>query len=190
MYFYKKIIYYNNGDYMNMFFLCLKIFIARIIDVSLGTFRTVNTVKGKNVSSSIIGFFEILIWFFVVREALNTDVNNILIAISYALGFSTGTYIGGIISDRFIRGRYSVQIVTTKAFPDMIDALRKENFAVSMMDITGFNNKEIKNMLFIEIDKKDFYKLQKIVKSYDKKAFIVANESKYVINGYFNNDNK
>lgn len=189
MYFYKKIIYHNNGDYMNMFFLCIKIFIARIIDVSLGTFRTVNTVKGKNISSSVIGFFEILIWFFVVREALNTDVNNIWVAISYALGFSTGTLLGGIISDRFIKGRYSANVITTKAFPDMINELR-ESFAVSIMDITGYNEKEIKNMLFTEIDKEDFYKLEKIVKKYDKKAFIVANESKYVINGYFNSKKK
>ncbi len=190
MYYKSKIIYHNNGDSMNMFFLCIKIFLARIVDVSLGTFRTVNTVKGKNISSSIIGFFEILIWFFVVREALNTNVSNIAIAISYALGFSTGTFIGGIISDKFIRSRFSVQIITSKAFPDMIEKLREENFAVSMIDITGFNKNEAKNMLFIEIDKKDFNKLQKIIKNYDKKAFIVASESKYVINGYFYNEKK
>lgn len=173
---------------MDIFFLCIKIFVVRIIDVSLGTFRTVNTVKGKNISSSIIGFFEVLIWFLIVREALNTEVDSIFIAISYALGFATGTYIGGVISDKFIKGRFSVQIITTHAYPKMIEHLRKEHFAVSIMDITGFNEKEIKNMLFIEIDKKDFEKLEKIVKKYDKKAFIVANESKHVINGYFKNN--
>lgn len=190
MYYISKFIYHNNGDYMNMFFLCIKIFFARIIDVSLGTFRTVNTVKGKNISSSIIGFFEILIWFYVVREALNTNINNIMIAISYALGFSIGTFIGGFISDKFIRSRFNIQIITSKAFPQMIEELRTNNFGVSMIDITGFNKDEVKNMLFIEIDKKDFNKLQNIVNSYDKKAFIVASESKYVINGYFYNEKK
>lgn len=40
-------------------------------------------------------------------------------------------------------------------------------------------------MLFIEISNSNYYKLQKLVKKYDNNAFIVANESKYVLNGYF-----
>ena len=39
-----------NGDIMATFFMCIKIFCARLIDVSLGTFRTINTVKGKGIS--------------------------------------------------------------------------------------------------------------------------------------------
>ena len=33
---------------MNILLLCIEIFFARIIDVSLGTIRTVIVVKGKN----------------------------------------------------------------------------------------------------------------------------------------------
>ena len=75
---------------MELLLLCIKIFCVRIIDVSLGTFRTIITVKGKSLYASIIGFIEIFVWFIIVREALNTDVDSIWIAISYSLGFSTG----------------------------------------------------------------------------------------------------
>ena len=78
--------------------MCLKIFFARLIDVSLGTFRTINIVKGKDLIASIIGLIEITVWFLVVKEALNTDNNSIFIVLAYALGFSVGTYIGGKIS--------------------------------------------------------------------------------------------
>ena len=81
---------------MSLFFLCIKVFLARIVDVSLGTFRTIITVKGKALYASIIGFFEVLIWFLVVKEALNTNETGILIGISYALGFAAGTYIGSV----------------------------------------------------------------------------------------------
>ena len=81
-----------------MLLLCLKIFLVRIVDVTLGTTRTMFTVKGKRLIASLIGFFEVLIWFLIVREALQTEDKSILIAISYALGFATGTYIGGFIS--------------------------------------------------------------------------------------------
>ena len=40
-------------------------------------------------------------------------------------------------------------------------------------------------MLFIEIDKKHLNHLQNLVKSIDKKAFIVVTETKYVQNSLF-----
>ena len=99
--FFKK--YQNkNGDFMATALMCVKIFCARLIDVSLGTFRTINTVKGKELSASLIGLVEITVWFLIVKEALNTDNNSIWIVIAYALGFSVGTYIGGKISKKFI----------------------------------------------------------------------------------------
>ena len=66
--------------------LLLKIFFVRIVDVSLGTFRTILTVKGKRQYASMIGFIEVLIWFMIVREALNTDAGGIIIGIAYASG--------------------------------------------------------------------------------------------------------
>ena len=59
---------------------CLEIFAARIIDVSLGTLRTVLFVKGKTIEPFIIAFFEVLVWYAVAKEALNTTGNTVLIA--------------------------------------------------------------------------------------------------------------
>ena len=39
-----------------MLFLCLKIFFVRILDVSLGTVRTMFTVKGNRITASLVGF--------------------------------------------------------------------------------------------------------------------------------------
>ena len=96
-------VYINNGDLMNIVLLCIEILFARIIDVSLGTIRTVIVVKGKNLIGSILGFFEVTVWFLVVEQALTTSNNNIFIVFSYALGFATGTYIGGILSRRLVK---------------------------------------------------------------------------------------
>ena len=53
---------------MELLLLCFKIFFVRIIDVSLGTFRTMETVKGKTKEATIIGFFELLVWFLTARH--------------------------------------------------------------------------------------------------------------------------
>ena len=172
---------------MELFLLCLKIFGARILDVSLGTLRMMITVKGKNLYASLVGFFEVFVWFIIVREALNTNETSIWIAIAYALGFATGTYIGGILSKKFISGNLSVQIITDRAYPDMVNILRNEGYGVTVIDVEGKDTDKEKDMLFIEINNKSLNHLQKLVKQIDQDAFIVVNETKYVMNGFLEN---
>jgi len=165
--------------------LCLKIFFVRILDVSMGTFRTILTVKGKTLFASIIGFVEVFIWFVIVKEALNTDETSIFIAVAYALGYATGTFIGGKLSKKIISGNLSVQVVTDKA-TELAEALRNNGYAVTVIDVEGKDNTLDKFMLFIEINNKNLNHLQKIVKEIDSSAFMVVNETKHVQNGFMN----
>lgn len=166
-----------------MLFLCLKIFFARLIDVSLGTFRTINTVKGKDLYASLIGIVEITVWFLVVKEALNTDNSSYFIVISYALGFSVGTYIGGKISKLFIKSNLECQIIISQHSSKLINQLRNNGYGVTVIEANGYDEK--KYMLYISINGKSLSELKKLVRRYDNKAFIVINETKYVENGYF-----
>ena len=164
-----------------LLFLCLKIFFVRIIDVSLGTVRTIISVKGNNLIASLIGFVEITVWFLVVKEALNTDENSLWIVFSYASGFATGTYIGGILSNKFIQSNLGVQVITTNI--NLVDILRDNGYGVSVLDIKGKKD-EKKYMLYISITNKNYDELEKIIKSLDEKAFIVVNEIKALENGF------
>ena len=170
---------------MDILFLCIKIFLVRIIDVTLGTLRTIITVKDKVFLASVIGFFVVLVWFLIAKEALDTEIDSIFIGIFYALGFATGTYIGGKISRKVIKGNFLVQVITSKASEKWLQELRENGFAISVMDIRQKDDDPDKYMFFMEINSSDFDKLHKIIKKYDKKAFIVVNESKTVVNGYF-----
>ena len=166
---------------MTILLLCIKIFFVRIIDVSLGTFRTIITVKGKALYASLIGFLEVFVWFLIVREALNTDITSIWIAISYSLGFATGTYIGAILSDKFIEGTLSIQIITNKY--NLVNIIRKNGYGVTVLKVNGKNEEE-KYMLLIEIKNKSLNHLRNITSSYDKDSFLIVTETKYVQNGY------
>ena len=170
---------------MELLLLCLKIFFVRIIDVSLGTIRTIVTVKGRDKFAALIGFVEVFVWFVIVKEALNTNETSILVAISYALGFACGTYIGSFLSNILISGNLAVQVITSKRDDDMINSIRKMGYAVSVIDVKGkdYNNKRY--MLFIEIDKKNLNHLKHVIKDLDREAFIVASETKFVLEGYF-----
>ena len=165
-----------------MLFLCIKVFFARILDVTIGTVRTMFVVKGKRFISACMGFIEVLIWFLVVREALSTNNNSIYVAISYALGFATGTYIGGFLASKLIKGKIAVQVFTENI--DIVNILRETGYAVTVMDCKGYNTNS-KYMLYIGVDKNKERELRKIIEQIDTKAFIVENETNYVENGYF-----
>lgn len=170
---------------MELFMLCLKIFFVRIIDVSMGTCRTIVTVKGKKLTASLIGFVEVFVWFVIVKEALNTDETSLFIAFAYAGGYATGTYIGGWLSSKLIKGNFGVQVITSSKDDSVVDILRKNGYAVSVIDVQGQDRSNERYMLFIEIDKNKFKNLKKLIKTLDSRAFIVVNETREVENGYF-----
>lgn len=167
-----------------MLLLCLKIFFARIIDVTLGTIRTVLVVRGRRFTPAFIAFFEVLIWFLVAREALTTDVTSILIPVCYAGGYATGTFIGGFISNNFVEGLIGVQVTTkTSGVKKMLDEIRNSGFGVSAVDLKNPQDNEKKTMLMIQLNKSKLKTLTHIVRSNDPDAFVVINDTKYVQNG-------
>ncbi len=167
---------------MDLLILVLKIFFVRIIDVSLGTARTIIMIKGKSFIASLIGFIEVFIWFMIVREALNTSETGWIIAVSYSLGFAVGTYIGSILSDNFIESNLGVEVITKNK--EMIDIIRNKGYAVSVIDVKG-QKQETKYMLIIEIKNKRFKYLKSLIESLDSNAFVKVSETKLVQNGYF-----
>ena len=169
---------------MDLFILCVEIFFARICDVSLGTFKTFMIVKGRKLLSAFIGFLEVTIWFLVVRNALNSDSNSIFIVFAYAGGFAVGTYVGGLLAQKFLREKLGIRITITKSQSELVDILRKNGYIVSTMNAKGYKNNS-KLMIFMEIDDKELPDVEKIVKEYDPNIFMVVSETIYVQNGHY-----
>ena len=169
---------------MELFLLCVKIFFARILDVSLGTVKTVFSVRGKVLKAGVLAFIEIFIWFLVAREALNTDYDSIWIVISYAGGFTASSIIGTFISSRFVNTLISVEVTTSKATIENINRIRDEGFGVSVVNTTSSYDDANNNILFITLNSRNLDHLKEILQKIDPQAFIVVNEAKIVQNGF------
>ncbi len=169
---------------MNMFLLCLKIFLARIVDVSIGTFRTIIMVKGKSFLAAILAFVEVLIWFYVAREALNTNFNNFFIPLSYSLGYATGTFLGSILSKKIGNNIVGVEVVTKKNNKKLITSIRDEGYAISVIDLKNSFHEEKKDLLFIQTKSNSLKHLRSLIKENDKGAFVIVSDTKNVFNGY------
>jgi uncharacterized protein YebE (UPF0316 family) len=60
------------------------VFAFRIIDVSLGTLRTLSVVQGRVAMSVVIGFFEILIWVTAISQVVTRITESPILALAFA----------------------------------------------------------------------------------------------------------
>lgn len=168
---------HNNN--METIIICIEVFFARMIDVSIGSVRTILLVKGKNIISMILAFIEILIWFMVAKQTLTSDETNLAIILSYAGGYAVGTYVGGLINKYFVRGNLMAFIVTKLDKQFIIEKLKEAGYGVSTLSI-----EDGKLILMVEFKKKYLKKLKNTVRELDEDAFLIVNESLHVENGY------
>lgn len=168
---------------MELFLLCGKIFFARILDVTISTFRQNILLKGQNVLSGILAFLEILIWFIVAREALLIPIDNFFIPISYSLGYATGTLLGAFLSKALIKGVIGIQIITAQDKKEIINALKIRGYSFNILNIESGFNSSPKIMIFLEVNKKSLKKVQNLIKKNDPDAFIAISDTKTVYNG-------
>lgn len=177
---------------MNVSFpiLCLIVCFGRVVDVALGTTRTVFTVRGKSLIASIIGFIEAMLWFLIVREALSFQAQGMeiyLIATAYALGYSLGTFCGGLITSKLIKTKVNVQVISSTKNEQLKKELSEAGFGATILVATGASKEEERYMLLIETDNKKLKTLKAIIAKNDPKAFVSISDIKATQNGYFGN---
>lgn len=158
--------------------MCLEVFFGRMLDVAIGSVRTIFLVKGKNLLACLFSFVEILIWFYIAREILTSREVNTLVVFCYAGGYSFGTYVGGLISKYFVKGNMTAFVVSSSN-EDMIEKIKHSGYGVSIL-----SKDEDKIILMIEFQKRDMKNLKTLISKLDKSAFLVVNESIHVENGY------
>lgn len=157
-----------------MLILCFKIFLSRILDVSLSSVRTMFVVKCNKIMASLIAFVEIFIWFYAAKEALVSNSTSLCIIVSYAIGYATGTFIGTLINEKFISGIYSLKVSLKGVNEKMLKKLN--SICLDVVSLKG----EGKNILFLEVDKKNYKELVNNIYMIDKYASIVINDAKFI----------
>lgn len=115
----------------------LVIFALRIGDVSLGTVRTILTVRGRREVAAAIGFVEVLIWIVAVGNALQ-HLGSLYHVVGYAGGFAAGTYVGISVEGALAMGTVVVRaIIPDEADGSTARLLRDKGYAVTEVDARG-----------------------------------------------------
>jgi len=160
----------------------LLIFLARILDVSLGTVRIVFVSRGLKYLAPVVGFFEVIIWLLAIRVIMQ-NLNNAVCYIAYGAGFGMGNFIGIFIEKKLAIGRSIIRIITQKNATALIEHLRSEGYGVTSLDAQG--SKGQVHVIYMVIRRHDFEKVADSIHKFNPKAFYTEEDVNLVSEGIF-----
>jgi len=150
---------------------CL-IVLARIIDVSLDTIRMVSVVQGRRAFAAVLGFFESVVYICAVAKVL-LNMNQPVYALSYGLGFATGTYLGMVIEQRLAFGKQLVFLLTPKG-PELAEVLRAGDYRVA--ELKGRTRDGDLTILSVEIARREAQTLIRIASAVDEQCVVIVHD--------------
>lgn len=169
-------------DYFGYIILPSLIFLARIIDVSLGTMRIMFISRGLRYLAPISGFVESLIWLIAVSQIVQ-NLSNWVTYIAFAAGFSAGNLVGMVLEGRLALGLVGVRLITQADATDLINHLRAQNFGITSVSATGISGNV--RLIFSVIKRSELENFREIVFRFNPNAFISIEDVKSVQQGYF-----
>jgi len=113
------------------------IFVARVVDVSLGTVRTISTVQGRTKTAFSLGFIEVSMWLIVISAVVNTIGEKPMLGVFYALGFSTGNVVGILMEKRLAFGHVVLRIISAHKGREIAGKMRAAGFGVTTFQGEG-----------------------------------------------------
>lgn len=150
----------------------LAIILARILDVSLGTLRTIFIVQGRRFIAAGLGFVELLIWILVVSEVLQ-NLDNRIYVLSYAGGFALGTYVGIRIEAWLAPGRQVLRVLTRKG-EGMARELRSRGYALT--EFVGKGMEGPVDLLLLEASRRRLLEVLPLVAKLDDAAIMLVDD--------------
>ena len=163
--------------------ICLFIFLAKLMETSLATCRIIVINNGKKILGAILSAIISIIWIVSTSLVVLNIQQNILRIFFLAIGCFAGSYLGSFIEEKLAMGYTMLMVITNNTLGSIIcNDLRKNGYAVTYTKATGKDN--IKNVLFIMVERKKRLDVSSIIYKTDKDAMIIC-ESAKIMNGGF-----
>ncbi|MBU0514493.1 MAG: DUF2179 domain-containing protein [Proteobacteria bacterium] len=151
------------------------IFFARIADVSMGTLRTISIVHGRTTLSFFLGLIEISLWLAVISAVLQRIMVEPILAVFFALGFSTGNVVGIKLERRLAMGHIVLRVLSRRWGQQMATRLRDEGFAVTTFHGRGRSGPVTE--VYLVCRRKDLKKVIPLVNSIDPESFYITEQA-------------
>ncbi|RJP78921.1 MAG: DUF2179 domain-containing protein [Candidatus Zixiibacteriota bacterium] len=156
------------------------IFLARIVDVSIGTVRVIAIAKGMRKLAPLLGFFEVLIWLMAIGQIMQ-NLTNWLCYAAYGGGFAAGNYVGMWLESRLALGTVIVRVITGQDSESLAQALRAHGYGFTSVEATG--NDGPARIIFMVVSRQSLPRLLDLIKQSQPNAFYSIEDVRYAQEG-------
>ena len=164
------------------FVLPLMVFLARLVDVTLGTLRISFISQGKRNLAPLLGFIEVFIWITVVSQIVS-HAHNLLAYIAYAAGFAAGAYAGMYLESRLAIGTQIVLTIVQNNASILTDRLHSAGFGVTCVDGQGANSPV--KLIYTIVPRKNLESVLSIIRDSHPHAFLSIQDVRTTQAGIF-----
>jgi len=176
-----NLLLFSPGFY-TWFVLPLLIFVARVIDVSMGTVRVIFVSRGFKYLAPVVGFFEVIIWLLAIGQIMQ-NLSNPVCYIAYGGGFAMGNFIGICIAEKLSLGLALIRVVTQKDALPLVECLKNEDYGVTSVDGHGASG-QVK-VVFTIVPRRQVPRVVAIIKQFNPQAFYTIEEVGVAEKGVF-----
>lgn len=160
----------------------LIIFVARVVDVGLGTIRIIFTSRGKRHLAPLLGFVEVFIWVAIISQITRT-ATGFPAYFAYAAGFAVGNYVGMKIEDALAIGKVVVRMILSDGGEQIAHALHESGFGATVVDGQGANG-QVK-LIYTIVNRRDLADVTAIINRIHPRAFLSVEEVRSSQQGIF-----
>ncbi len=114
------------------------IFCARVMDVSIGTLRTILVVRGSRFLAPSLGFVEVTIWVCAISGVL-THLDRWYNIVAYASGFATGNALGIVLEQKVAIGMQAIRLISCAKYAAVAAGLRLAGYGVTEIPARGLH---------------------------------------------------
>ncbi len=150
----------------------LAIFLVRIVDVSLGTIRTISTVQGRRAAAFVLGLVEVSLWLSVMAAIVPRVAARPVLGIFFALGFSTGNVVGILIEQRIALGHVTLRVLT-RINPEKI-AKEIRNMGFPVTEFVGHGRSGPVKELVLICKRRELRRILAVARKHSPEAFYVT----------------
>ena len=149
--------------------------LSRVIDVSLGTIRTISIIHGRIKTAFILGFFESAVWLVVVAGIVAVVKEQPILGVFYAFGFALGNAVGILLERRLAFGHAAIRIVSHENGANLASTLRAAGYSATTFPGEGMLGPV--TMIYILTSRKEIPHVLRLVRTTDPDAFYIAEQA-------------
>lgn len=164
--------------------LCVIVCLAKILEISIQSVKTVCLVKNQKGIAACLAFVECLVWGLVISSIITSLSDNLSLLLSYCLGYALGIVFGSIIENHIALGTSNIQVIVNKEHISIVeDYLRENNHGFTVLQ--GRGSKDEMYVVIMVLPRKHSKKIiNELKEKCEGNLFLIASDINSFVGGY------